>query len=149
MDEALSLVQKHHLSQQSTKTWLDSAGALLQRASLGVELEIQTDCIRDLDGILSQEQSLTAALEELRTLDPLLEHFMEAGAMSKLREELKAMRLRDIEVKQQLEAYRELLQRCVFIYLHIQYMYGLLVLAVNTPIIWLHTHINAHFMYFL
>lgn len=90
--------------------WLDSAAAVLQGASSGVELENQTDCVQDLEEISAQEKNFTAGLEEMRTLDPLLEEFMEAGAMS---EKVEAMQLRNREVKQQLDAYREVLQRCV------------------------------------
>ena len=115
MDQALSLVQRHHLSLQSMQTWLDSAAAELQRASSGVELENQTDCVRDLEEISVQEKNFTAGLDELRTWDPLSEDFMEVGAMSELREKVAAMQLRNTEVRQQLDAYRELLQRCVLV----------------------------------
>lgn len=78
-----------------------------------MELENQTDCVQDLEEISAQEKNFTAGLEDLGTLDPLLEDFMEARAMSELREKVEAMQLRNTEVKQQLDAYREELQRCV------------------------------------
>lgn len=115
MDQALSLVQRHHLSLQSMQTWLDSAAAVLQRASSGVELENQTDCARDLEEISAKEKNFTAGFGELRTLDPLLDDFMEAVAMSELREKVEAMRLRNTEVRQQLDAYGDVLQRCVLV----------------------------------
>lgn len=115
MDQALTLVQRHYLSLQSMHTWLDSAASVLQRASLGVELENQTDCVRDLEEISARENNFTAALEELRSLNPQLEDFMQAGAMSELREKVEATQLRKTEVKQQLDAYREVLQRCVLV----------------------------------
>lgn len=80
---------------------------------MGVELENQADCVQELKEIRAQEKNFTAGLEELRTLDPLLEDLMEAGLMSELREKVEAMQLRNTEVKQQLDAYREALQRCV------------------------------------
>lgn len=98
---------------QSMHTWLDSATAVLQRASTGVELENQTHCAEELEDVLAHETHFTAGLEEQRSLNPLLADFMEAAVMSKLRENLDAMQLRKAEVKQQLEAYTELLQRCV------------------------------------
>lgn len=94
-------------------TWLDSATAVLQRASTGVELENQTDCVEELEDVLAQETHFTAGLEEQRSLNPLLADFMEAGVMSELRESLDAVQLRKTEVKQQLDAYTELLQGCV------------------------------------
>ena len=111
----LSLVQRHHLSLQSMQTWLDSAAAVLQRGSLGVELENHTDCERDLEEISAQENNFTSALEELRSLAPLLEDFIEAGAKSGLRENVDRMQLRNTEVEQQLDVYRGLLQRCVLV----------------------------------
>ncbi|CAI5683845.1 unnamed protein product [Oreochromis niloticus] len=112
VDQALSLVQRHHLSLQSMQKWLDSAAALLQRATTGVELENQPDCAQDLEEILAQEKNFKAGLEEFRTLDPLLVDFLEAGVMSGLREKVNAMQLRSTEVKQQVDTYREVLERC-------------------------------------
>lgn len=113
MDQALSLVQRYHLSLQSMHTWLDSAVSVLQRASSGVELESQTDCARDLDEISAQEKTFTAGLMELRALDPVLVNVVESGAMSELRENAEALQLRKAEAEQQMEAFREALQRCV------------------------------------
>lgn len=98
---------------QSMHSWLDCATAALQRASTGVELESQTDCVEDLEDVLAQETHFTAGLEEQRSLNPLLRDFMEAGVMSELREKLDALQLRKAEFKQQLDVHRELLQRCV------------------------------------
>lgn len=98
---------------QSMHTWLDSATAVLQRASTGVELENQTNCVEELEHALAQETHFTVGLEEQRSLNPLLADFMEVGVMSKIRENLDAMELRKAEVKQQLDAQIELLQRCV------------------------------------
>ena len=123
MDQVLSLVQRHHLSLQSMQTWLDSAAAVLQRGSLGVELENHTDCERDLEEISTQENNFTSALEELRSLAPLLEDFIEAGAKSGLRENVDRMQLRNTEVVQQLDVYRGLLQRCVLVLMWSQATY--------------------------
>lgn len=115
MNEALSLVQRHHLSLQSMQKWLDSAAALLQKASSGVELEKQTECVQELAEMTNQEQNFTAALEELKSLNPLLMNFMESGAMEELRQNVETMQLRKTDVKQQLDAHREVHQRCVSI----------------------------------
>lgn len=120
MNEALSLVQRHHLSLQSMQKWLDSAAALLQKASSGVELEKQTECVQELAEMTNQEQNFTAALEELKSLNPLLMDFMESGAMEELRQNVETMQLRKTDVKQQLDAHREVQQRCVPIYYIIQ-----------------------------
>lgn len=98
---------------QPMRIWLDCTTAVLQRASSGVELENQTDCAEELEDVLAQETHFTAGLEEQRSLHPLLADFMDAGVMRELRESLDAMQLRKAEVKQQLDAYRERLQRCV------------------------------------
>lgn len=121
MDQALSLVQRHHLSLQSMQKCLDCAADFLQRASLGVELEKQTDCMRDLEEISAQENNFTTVLEELRTWEPLLADFVDTEVMSDLREKVEAMQLRNTEVKQQLEAYREVQQRCVLMYSNVHY----------------------------
>lgn len=113
MDQALSLVQRYHLSLQSMHTWLDSATSVLHRASSGVELESQTDCVRELDEISAQEKTFTAGLMELRALDAVLVNVIESGAMSELRENAEALQLRKAEAEQQMEAFREALQRCV------------------------------------
>lgn len=113
MDQALALVQRYHLSLQCMHTWLDSAASVLQRASSGVELESQTDCVRDLDEISGREETFTAGLMELRALDPLLANVVEPGAMSELRENAEALQLQKTEAERQMEAFREALQRCV------------------------------------
>lgn len=113
LHEALSLVQRHHLSLQSMQKWLESAAVLLQMGSSGVELENQADGVQDLEEISVQEKNFTAGLEELRALDPLLVDLMEPGVMTGLRETVETMQMRNTEVKQQLDAYREVLQRCV------------------------------------
>ncbi|XP_039981881.1 nesprin-1-like isoform X4 [Xiphias gladius] len=112
VDKVLALVQRHHLSLQSMQKWLDSAAALLQRVSSEVELENHTDCMLDLEEISAQEKRFTAGLEEQRTLDSLLVDFMEPRVMSGLREKVEKLHLRNTEVKHQLDAYREVLQRC-------------------------------------
>lgn len=117
MDQVLSLVQRHHFSLQAMQTCLDSAAALLQRASSGMDLENQTGCVWDVEDILTQEKNFTTGLAELRTLDPLLEDFIKTEAMGKFREKVGSMLLRNTEVKQQLDAYRETLQRCVLLFM--------------------------------
>lgn len=115
MDQALSLVQRHRLSLQSMQTCLDSAAALLQRNSSGVDLENQADCVWEVEDVSAWETNFTTGLEELSTLDPLLEDFVKEEAMGEFREKVKAMLLRNTEVKQQLDAYRQMLQRCVLL----------------------------------
>lgn len=95
------------------QTWLDLAAAALQRAGAGVDLENQADCKQDLEEIAAQERNFTAGLQDLGTLDPLLADFVEAGAMAELRGKSEAMRRKNTEVKQQLEAYKEELRRWV------------------------------------
>ncbi|XP_027140369.1 nesprin-1 isoform X4 [Larimichthys crocea] len=131
VDQVLSLVQRHHLSLQSMQTWLDSAVAVLQRASLGVELEDQTDCVQDLEDISAQEKNFIAGLEELETLNPLLEDLMEAGVTSELRKKVEAMQLRNTEVKQQLDAHREVLQSCAALWTSFQHEKETLVEQMN------------------
>lgn len=113
MDKVLSLVQRYVLSLQSVQKWQDSAAALLQRGSSGVDLENQTGCMQDLEDISAQEKSCTTALEELRTLNSLLVDCVEPGVMSRLREKVETLQLRNTDIKQQLDAYGEVLQRCV------------------------------------
>lgn len=86
-----------------------------------MELENQTDCMRDLEEISAQEKNFTAGLEELRTWEPLLVNFVDTEVMSKLVEKVEAMQLRKTEVKQQLEAYREVQQRYVLMYSDVHY----------------------------
>lgn len=123
MDQALSLVQRHHLSLQSMQKWLDSAAALLQRVTTGVELENQADCAQDLEEILAKEKNFKAGLQEFGTLDPLLVDFLEAGVMSGLREKVNTMQLRRTKVQQQVDTYREVLERCVLYQVYIYSLY--------------------------
>ncbi|XP_031731325.1 nesprin-1 isoform X8 [Anarrhichthys ocellatus] len=131
VDQALSLVRRQHLSLQSMQKCLDSAAALLQRASSGVDLENQTDCVWDVDDISAQEKNFTTGLEELRTLDPLLEDFMKTEAMGEFREKVEAMLLRNTEVKQQLDVYREMLQSCTALWTSFQHEKETLVEQMN------------------
>ncbi|TWW68818.1 Nesprin-1 Enaptin KASH domain-containing protein 1 [Takifugu flavidus] len=93
----------------------------LQRASTGVELENQTDCVEDLEDVLAQETHFTAGLEEQRSLNPLLGDFMEVGVMSRLKEKLDAVQLRKAEIKQQLDVHRELLHSCATLWTSFQH----------------------------
>ncbi|KAK1888724.1 Nesprin-1, partial [Dissostichus eleginoides] len=131
VDQALSLVQRHALSLQSMQKCLDSAAALLQKASVGVDLENQTDCVRDLEDLSAQENNFTAGLEELGTLDPLLEDIIEAEAMGELREKVEGMQLRNTEFKQHLDAYREVLQSCEALWASFQHEKETLVEQMN------------------
>ncbi|XP_028460256.1 nesprin-1 isoform X2 [Perca flavescens] len=131
VDQAFSLVQRHHLALQSMQKCLDSAAAFLQTASSGVDLENQTDCVWDLENISAQEKNFTAGLEELRTLDPLLEDFIEARAMGELKEKVEAMLLRNTEGKQHLGAYREVLQSCAALWTSFQHEKETLVEQMN------------------
>lgn len=99
--------------------WLDSAVALLQRTSSGIDPDNHSDCLLELDEILDQEKSFTAGLDQLKTLNLLLVDFMETEEMSNLRHKVETVRLRDTDVKQQLDAHREVLQRCVLKYPYI------------------------------
>lgn len=80
-----------------------------------MELESQTDCVWDLDEISAQEKTFTAGLMELRALEPVLGNFIEVGAMSELREKVEALQLRKTETERQMDACREVLQRCVLV----------------------------------
>lgn len=111
MDQALFLIQRRHLSLQSTQKWLDCTAAFLQRASSGVELQNQTDWMQVLEDITAQETDFNAALEELQTVDRQLEEYVESGVTSQVREQVEAIKSRKVEAKQQLEVHRGTLQR--------------------------------------
>ncbi|XP_056150129.1 nesprin-1-like [Lampris incognitus] len=112
VDQVLSLVQRCHLSKQFLQKWLDLAEAFLQRAKLGVELEDQMENLRELEEMLAQEQAIVAELEELETLKPLLEPFVQPRVMKGLRGKVEAIQLRKTAVQQQLDACGEVLQSC-------------------------------------
>ncbi|XP_037304616.2 nesprin-1 isoform X8 [Pungitius pungitius] len=131
VDQALSLVQRHRLSLQSMQTCLDSAAALLQRASSGVDLENQADCVWEVEDVSAWETNFTTGFEELSTLDPLLENFIKAEAMGEFREKVMAMLLRNTEIKKQLDAYREMLQSCTALWASFQHEKETLVEQMN------------------
>ncbi|XP_026197444.1 nesprin-1 isoform X3 [Anabas testudineus] len=131
VDKVLSLVQRYHLSLQSMQKWLGSAAALLQRCSSGVDLENLTDCMRDLEDLSAREKSFTTALDDLRTLNSLLVDFMEPGVMSGLKEKIETMQLRNMDVKQKLDAYREVLQRSAALWSSFQHEKETLVEQMN------------------
>lgn len=125
MEQALSLVQRYSTAQHSTKAWLETAGAFLQRVSLGVDQENLSESIEELQDILSHERAFKAGLEELRSLNPRLEPFVKpAAAMQELRRRVEEMRLRNTKFKQQLNEQDNVLQRCVWVcvgvYRHLQ-----------------------------
>lgn len=97
--------------------WLDSVADLLQGTGSGVDPENHTDCMQDLEEVLAQEKNFTAGLEELKTLDPLLVDWMDAAVMSGFRKKVQTMQTMKSELKQQVDAYREVLQRFVLIQL--------------------------------
>uniref|UniRef100_A0A8K9Y661 Spectrin repeat containing nuclear envelope protein 1 n=1 Tax=Oncorhynchus mykiss TaxID=8022 RepID=A0A8K9Y661_ONCMY len=57
----------------SARKWLDEAGAFLQRTTLGIELENQTESLRELEEISAQELAFMAKLDELETLGAQLD----------------------------------------------------------------------------
>uniref|UniRef100_A0A8K9XYB1 Spectrin repeat containing nuclear envelope protein 1 n=1 Tax=Oncorhynchus mykiss TaxID=8022 RepID=A0A8K9XYB1_ONCMY len=71
--QTLSLVKRHQSTQQSARKWLDEAGAFLQRTTLGIELENQTESLRELEEISAQELAFMAKLDELETLGAQLD----------------------------------------------------------------------------
>lgn len=95
--------------------WLDSIADLLQGTSSGVDPENHTDCMQDLGEVLAQEKNFTAGFEELKTLDPLLVDFTDAAVMSGFRTKVQSMQMMKSELKQQVDSYREVLQRYVLI----------------------------------
>ncbi|CAL9692474.1 unnamed protein product [Knipowitschia caucasica] len=112
VDEAHSLVQRHHLSLQSAQKWVDCAAAFLQRANAGLELENHTDWMQDLEEITAQEKDLTAALDELQIVDPLLVKIVDSVEMRKVHEQVEAIKLRKVEANQLLDVHRNTLKRC-------------------------------------
>ncbi|XP_067337447.1 nesprin-1 isoform X16 [Channa argus] len=121
VEKVLSLVQRHHFSLQSMQKWLDSAATFLPKSSFGVELENQTGVMQEMTEIVAQGKSFTAGLEELRTLNSLLVEFMEPGVMSGLGENIETMEQRNTDVKQQLDAYSEVLHRCAALWSSFQH----------------------------
>ncbi|MED6283585.1 hypothetical protein CHARACLAT_010424, partial [Characodon lateralis] len=112
LDQALAVVQRHHLSLQSMQEWLDKIATLLHETRSGVEIEFHKDCMRDLEIILAQETNFTTSSEEIKTLDPLLVDLVEGGVLKQIRKKIQSMQQMKKEVKLQVDVYREVLQRC-------------------------------------
>ncbi|XP_027896443.1 nesprin-1 isoform X8 [Xiphophorus couchianus] len=112
LDQALSLVQRHRLCLQSMREWLDNVSTLLHETRSGVEIENRKDRMQNVEEILAQEKNFTTSAEEIRTLDPLLVDFVEAEELKQIRTKIQSMQQMKEEVTQQVEAYREVLQRC-------------------------------------
>ncbi|XP_061667964.1 nesprin-1 isoform X8 [Syngnathoides biaculeatus] len=123
----LNLVQKHHSSLQNMQRCLDCAADFLQHKSVGVELQHHADCLRNLEEIDVQDKNLSALLEEMMTSEPPAE----AHVMSGLREELQACQLRGTEIRQQMEACREVHERCASLWASFQHERARLVEQMN------------------
>ncbi|XP_061127011.1 nesprin-1-like isoform X2 [Syngnathus typhle] len=117
LDQALSLLRRHHSSLQSVQKCLDRADDFLQHVSGGVELEHHANWTLNLDQIDNQDKNLAAVLEEMMTWEPL------AGTrlMKELGREVEAARLRSARVRQQMEACREVHERCAFLWASFQH----------------------------
>uniref|UniRef100_A0A8C7FN26 Spectrin repeat containing nuclear envelope protein 1 n=1 Tax=Oncorhynchus kisutch TaxID=8019 RepID=A0A8C7FN26_ONCKI len=111
--QTLFLVQRHQSTQQSARKWLDEAGAFLQRTTLGIELENQTESLRELEEISAQEPAFVAKLDELETLGAQLDGLVGLGVTKEMKESerkkegVEVMRQKGSEVKEQLKGYRE------------------------------------------
>ncbi|XP_042156778.1 nesprin-1 isoform X2 [Oncorhynchus tshawytscha] len=118
LDQTLFLVQRHQSTQQSARKWLDEAGAFLQRTTLGIELENQTESLRELEEISAQEPAFMAKLDELETLGAQLDGLVGLGVTKEMKESerkkegVEVMRQKGSEVKEQMKGYREDLQSC-------------------------------------
>lgn len=97
--------------------WLDSVAGLLHGTGSGVDPENLSDCMQDLEEVVAQEKNFTAGFEELKTLDPLLVDYIDAAVMSELREMIQSMQVKKTELKHEVDAYREVLQRYVLLLL--------------------------------
>lgn len=87
---------------------LDCAADFLQRTTVvGTELERHADRIPNMEEINTQEKNLTGVLEEMTTRE-LLE---DTRVMSELRGEIEAAQRRSTEIRQQMEARREVHER--------------------------------------
>uniref|UniRef100_A0A8C7FND7 Spectrin repeat containing nuclear envelope protein 1 n=1 Tax=Oncorhynchus kisutch TaxID=8019 RepID=A0A8C7FND7_ONCKI len=84
--QTLFLVQRHQSTQQSARKWLDEAGAFLQRTTLGIELENQTESLRELEEISAQEPAFVAKLDELETLGAQLDGLVGLGVTKEMKE---------------------------------------------------------------
>lgn len=93
------------------REWLDNVSTLLHETRSGVEIENRKDRMQNVEEILAQEKNFTTSAEEIRTLDPLLVDFVEAGELKQIRTKIQSMQQMKEEVTQQVEAYREVLQR--------------------------------------
>lgn len=91
--------------------WLHSVADLLHGTGSGVDPENLSDCVQDLEEVVAQEKNFTAGSEELKALDPLLVDYIDAMGMSELREKIRSMHVKKTELKHQVDAYREVLQR--------------------------------------
>uniref|UniRef100_A0A8C7M5B3 Spectrin repeat containing nuclear envelope protein 1 n=1 Tax=Oncorhynchus kisutch TaxID=8019 RepID=A0A8C7M5B3_ONCKI len=70
----------------SARKWLDEAGAFLQRTTLGIELENQTESLRELEEISAQEPAFVAKLDELETLGAQLDGLVGLGVTKEMKE---------------------------------------------------------------
>ncbi|XP_077366762.1 nesprin-1 isoform X9 [Festucalex cinctus] len=107
LDQALTLVQRLHSSLQSMQKCLDCAADFLQHTTAGLELEHHADWLLNLEEMNTQQKNLTAVFEEMTTLT-----LVDTQVMSELRGEVEATQVRCTEIRQQLEACREVHERC-------------------------------------
>ncbi|XP_019750512.1 nesprin-1 isoform X11 [Hippocampus comes] len=118
LDQALSLVRRYRSSLQSMQKCLDCAADFLQRTTVvGMELKHNADRIPNLEEINTQEKNLMAVLEEMMTRE-LLE---DTRVMSELRGEIEAAQRRSTEIRQQMEASREVHERCASLWASFQH----------------------------
>ncbi|XP_061559702.1 nesprin-1 isoform X16 [Phycodurus eques] len=113
----LILVQKHQSSLQAMRKCLDCAADFLQHTSIGVELEHHADWVQNLEEINAQDKNLSAFVEEMMTMEPPVD----THVMSELRGEVEASQLRGTEIRQQMEACREVHERCASLWASFQH----------------------------
>lgn len=96
---------------QAASGWLDEAQALLNEASLGVDVESCEEALQRQAEVAAAEHGFLGRLEELEVLAVRLESLVGPGASDLLRQKAAVAQQRGEEIDAQLRDHLEVLNR--------------------------------------
>ncbi|KAM6459267.1 nesprin-1-like [Liasis olivaceus] len=107
-----SLCQRYYQVAQTANNWLEDAQELLQFAQNGLDTENSEENLRNHTDFFSTEKEFQLHLKEVKMLVSDMEPFLQASRKEVLEQNVKTLEEKCMEIEQEAQCQKELLQRC-------------------------------------
>ncbi|XP_013912844.1 PREDICTED: nesprin-1-like [Thamnophis sirtalis] len=113
LSKLYSLCQRYYQVSQTANNWLEDAQVLLQFAQNGLDTENSEENLRNHIEFFNTEKQFQLHLKEVKMLVSDMEPFIQTLRKEDLEEKVRALEDKSIEIEQEEQCQKELLQRCV------------------------------------